>query len=102
MARKRNPWPERAARLSALESTVRPTPPEDDPTLWELRARLNTDGQEVLDGWLTALSAPAGSADRACVCCRVHAIRRIRSWLRAAEPVTAFDLAQIERECLCP
>lgn len=92
---------DRAARLSALEATVATPAPDGDPTLGDLVVRLDAPVQEVLRGWLAALAAPMGSADRARVCCKVHGLRRVWAWLRRGVPLTAADVVLIEQEHSC-
>lgn len=102
MALRRPPRPDRSARLSALESAVTRPPLHDEVTLGDLTADLDIEARAIVVRWLSALSAPQGSADRSQVCCKVHALRRVWTWLRAPTPVAAFDLARIEQNCLCP
>jgi len=100
-ARTRAPRLDRASRLSALEACTRRPPAESDPRIGELRENVDQAAQAVLDTWLAALVSPPGSADRAAVCCMIHALRRVWSWLRATGPLTAADLSLIEQAYLC-
>lgn len=99
--RKRPRWPDRAARVSALESATRHTKPDDERTLGEVRGGLTPDAQVMVDRWLSVLQASTGTEVRAEVCCGVHALRRMYRWLREPEPASIDDLEQIERENFC-
>lgn len=88
----------RLARLNGLEQRVdRQQPADDDPTLGELRDRLDPGAREIVDVWLRALEAGPDSPDRALTCCRTHALRRVWGWVRCTESPDVHGLREIER-----
>lgn len=101
MAIRRPLWPDLSSLLSALETSLARPPLDDSPTLGDLVAVLSPEGQEIVSGWLAALSATEGSANRARTCCNTQTVRRMWTWLRAPALCSARDLARIEQEHLC-